>query len=156
MIQQYRQQSRCWWRVLSVFANPGLWIYIAECALSLLPQTPSFVSFLHLNLIANFGCCHSSRLVGDRGLVFLFFDFYLSFAFLLYPNVSPLYLSPAGPAHIEASAIRIVLSRTVFSLPHNLHLNETQLAEAAVVLVSQPHADEEIPTPIRFFRTTFF
>lgn len=60
----YRQQSRCWWRVLSVFTNPGLWIHNAEHALSP-PQTPFFVSLLRLNLIANFFfcCCRLCRLV---------------------------------------------------------------------------------------------
>lgn len=54
MTQRYRQQSRCWWRVLSVFTNLRLWIHIAEHALSLPPQTPSFVSLLRPNLITNF------------------------------------------------------------------------------------------------------
>ena len=36
-----------------------------------------------------------------------------------------LYLPLSGLPHIEASTIRIVLSRAVFSLSHNLHLNET-------------------------------
>ena len=69
MTQRYRQQSRCWWRVLSVFTNPGLWIHIAEHALSPPPQTPSsFVSLLHLNLIANFVAVIRLSLLGITAL----------------------------------------------------------------------------------------
>lgn len=80
MTQQYRQQSRCWWRVLSIFAYPGLWIHIAEHALSLPSRTPSFVFSL---------CCHSSLLVGDP-VVSLSVSPLLSCAFTLwsFPHLS--------------------------------------------------------------------
>lgn len=124
MTQRYRQHSRCWWRVLSVFTNPGLWIHIAEHALSLPPQSLSFVSLLHLNLITNFVAVISLGLLGITGL---FFCFSISICPLRSCSVPFFYLSPSGPPHIEASTLRIVLSHTVLSLSHNLHLNKTQL-----------------------------
>lgn len=76
MTQRYRQQSRCWWRVLSVFTNPGLWIHVAEHALSLLHRkTPSFVSLLHLNLFVNFVAVVCLILLGITAM-FVVFSFY--------------------------------------------------------------------------------
>lgn len=86
-------------------------------------------------------------LLGIVGLFFLFLNFCLSFAFWLHPAVSFLYLAPSGPAHIEASTIRIVLSHAIFLLSHKREWNT--VVEAVVVLISQPHAKEESPTQLK-------
>lgn len=107
--------------------------------------TNSFVSLPHLNLISNFARCHPSQLAGDHSPVFLCCRFVHHFCSSLCSTTSSPYLSPSGPANIELPLLTIVLSHTVFSLSHNLHLNETQW-EKLLVLISQPHADEENPS----------
>lgn len=92
----------------------------------------SFTAKLHLlSLYSTYSqlcSCHPSQLVGDHCPVFFLFLFVLPL-----PDSVPLHLSlslslwPA--AYIEASIISVVLSHTVFSLSHSLHLNEMQWQE---------------------------
>lgn len=107
-----------------------------------LPQTP-------LSLYSTSILSQTSLAVIRLGLlgitVLLFFVSVCSSLWLLalFHFSSP-YLSPSGPANIEPPLLTIVLSHTVFSLSHNLHLNETQW-EKLLVLISEPHADKENP-----------
>lgn len=83
MTQRYRQQSRCWWRVLSVFANPGLWIHIAEHTLSPPPRN-SFLLSLSTPppvLSPTFFAVIPRGLLGITAPFFLSLNFCLSFPF---------------------------------------------------------------------------
>lgn len=109
MTQQYRQQRRCWWRVLSVFTNPGRWIHNAEH--TLFSTTNSFLClFSLLQPYLQLCRCHLSGLAQDHGSIFVSqFSLVLRFS-----RSVPLHLYPP-PSNLPQLLTRWLFCHMLFS-----------------------------------------